>query len=533
MLQFYGIKTNKEGVPKRYTISLGLWESLNTGLYIHHCYQGEQQKVLKALSDEIDRIYQSGNNHDKVEIRRSVAGVLRTRDIMRFIYENSNYIELKLDVSQILTSTAKIEHKWEKIEKLLVEFIFPLSTEARERLICNNSSELRKIMQMVAIFFMEQDGEIPPANLDLQFVKNQFPRVIWKKKGDLSAEEDLFWQPQTSLCKVTYLVSRVLSGYFETKNRELIVFNNNQQPQENYSQTEQLPLADELIPTEMPDRIEITLQKQDELQPQPALIPESVSETLLSIQKQIQREFSHEGVKHFLGIMRQFSENKQGLCLFDNYQHLKLVARLNKEGRCTEHQKKLFDSVLAKLTELQVNRYWDTGENTVRVSTPFIIRMGSKKMLMVGGTVVQYKLDPMFVASRENPFLLGQHLQLISEELFRESSSKHALLTGIASYLTGTWLYESTKNRASVQKTARQIIEGCSFNITPANRYRIRHKLSSELNYMVQKSYIGKMDLHNSPRGNPWEDVYELSPPTYYLNKLNSLSELNRGQLCG
>jgi hypothetical protein len=159
--------------------------------------------------------------------------------------------------------------------------------------------------------------------------------------------------------------------------------------------------------------------------------------------------------------------------------------------------------------------------------------MGSKKMLMVGGTVVQYKLDPMFVASRENPFLLGQHLQLISEELFRESSSKHALLTGIASYLTGTWLYESTKNRASVQKTARQIIEGCSFNITPANRYRIRHKLSSELNYMVQKSYIGKMDLHNSPRGNPWEDVHELSPPTYYLNKLNSLSELNRRQLCG
>ncbi|MCP4295949.1 MAG: hypothetical protein GY786_10110 [Proteobacteria bacterium] len=525
MLRFHGIRFDQQGKPERYTSTTGLLETLNTGLYLHKCFQGEQKKVLKAIELEIDQVYQpvGGRNQNKTDLRQKAAKGFRKREIMRFIYRDSGYLELKLAVARILITPADIEPKWEKIQWLLMEYVYPLSSNARENLICNGNSEFFKIMQMVTLFFLEQNDDIPPANLELQFVRNQFPKVIWKKREAIHSDEDPFWQPRSPLCKVTYLVARILSSCFEEEKKGLLI-----------PQSDTKPITDDnLLPKIPPSNIEICRANEDQ-QEQLFTLPEQVPETLLSIQKQIQKEFSHEGVKHFLAILRQFSENRNPICSFSRFKHLKLVAKLDKRGQSTEHQKKLFKSILKRLSEMEVTRSWTDLDEPYSVTTPFILKTGSTRVLGdESSSTIEYKLDPMFELNRDNPYLLGQHLQLIPEKLFNESSHKHAYIAGIASYLTGTWLYEANQHLSPVQKTARQIIEGCAFNITSSNRYRTRIKLNSELKYMSQKSYIGKMELKYSSKGNPWEDIYEISPPEYYCEKLTPMLAMNQQRLCG
>ncbi|PCI27535.1 MAG: hypothetical protein COB67_08315 [SAR324 cluster bacterium] len=538
MLKFYGIRFNQQGVPERYTLSFDLKESLNASLHIHDYFGGKKEEALTAIDEEINRQYQPSNpidRHSKA-FRYTVAKWFRTKDIANFLFQDEAIYPTKLEVAKVLNTGREIEEKWLDIEQILLKHLSKLSIEEREQLINNCESGFHKILQMITLFFLEQDEEQPPANLELQFLRNQFPRVIWKKKQGIHGGSDPFWQPQNLFCRVSYLITRILSRSYLNERALQPVPVQNPIPQAVAQPIIVNNCWGELLPQKSPDRIQVSFAADNQAYEQLSLLPETVPETLLSLQKIIQKKYSHEGVKHFLGILRQFSTSKGGFTTFNTYKHLQLVTRLSKKGRSTDRQYQIFCDVFQSLMSLQVSRVWEEAEDDEMKETQnsFILEVG-REYTGKGKrrSVKKYMLDPLFAASPENPFRLGLHLQLIPNELFRESTHKHSLLTGISSYLAGTWLNEFPQNRGVMKKTARQIIEGCAFNITPSNRYRIRRKLNSELAFMEEKNYIGNIRLTHNTNGNPWEDLYEIEASDYFRKKLQSFNTQKRERLVG
>ena len=270
-----------------------------------------------------------------------------------------------------------------------------------------------------------------------------------------------------------------------------------------------------IMPDRTPDVVQLMQANASNDMDQAVLYPETVAETLLSLQKTVQKCFSHEGVRHLLGILRQIAENRsRNICEFDMGKHFRLVARITRKGECSGKQKKLFNQVFELLSNLRVVRFWNSTKGSRKITSPFIVQIGIEQNNSVHDFAIKkLLLDPLFFPSCENPYQLGSHLQLIPHRLFRESIHKHALLPGLSSYLSGSWLNDYLQKQGILEKTAREIIEGCAFNVTANNRYCILRKLGSELEYMERRKYIKECRFVKNPDGNPWEDLYRIRAP--------------------
>ncbi|MBU2510563.1 hypothetical protein KJ966_04465 [bacterium] len=537
MLKFYGIRFNQNGSPERFSLSFAIGESLHAGLHICEQLNGDPQKTTEAVDKEIGKLFQgpeSKKNNKK--FRFFVAKWFRTKDIVLFLLKNAATKELKLSIAKILDSREVIENKWKQIEPLVLGFLSQLSVTERNQQLSDSESDVNMIMQMISLFFLEQDEEVPPANLELQFIRYQFPKIIWKKKDGFNAISNPFWLPKNMFCRASYLLARIISKIYEhsVSNRVDIVpvhliADQQTVPSQMDSFEKNSPTFSlhSLMPDEVPDEIRLEIEDDGQEDEQLQLIPESVSETLLSLQKMIQKRFSHDGVKHLLGILRQFAgSNSEGYCLFSVRKHLELVAKPSKQGEFSEKQVTLFTEVFRLLSTVKVKRFWKKDEDTRETSNPFVLELysecQSQKPCSLRKKIV---LDPIFLPGINNPFHLGMHLRLIPPRLFRESIYKHPLLPGLASYLTGTWLNEFIGKRGVASKTTREVIEGCAFNIVPSNKLRIIDKAKSELAYMKEKCYISEYSCENDDKGNPWDDHLTI---TASENVLASIAEKMR-----
>ena len=537
MLKFYGIRFNQNGTPERFSLSFALSESLHAGLKLSELLNGDPLGTAKAVDDEINRLFQCPETkRNSKQFRFLVARWFRTKDIVQFLFTNQESTLLKIEICRVLDAGDSIKNKWKKIEKLLLDYLAKLEAGEKNEQLSNPESDIGLILQMVSLFFMEQDDELPPANLELQFIRYQFPRIIWKKKDGFNAASNPFWLPQNMYCRSSYLLARLISRIYEKTGTSFETFQSESNkairevPLKSQVQLRTVPNAvslKSLLPDNPPDELQLILQKSPEDNEQLCLIPETVSETLLSLQKTIQKKLSHDGVKHLLGILRQFaSASSDGFCSFDIQSHLKLIARESKQGSFSEKQVSLFNETFNILSKIKVKRIWNEPGKERESENHFVLECytESKKNEVVP-SVKKLVLDPLFLPARNNPFHLGGHLRLIPPRLFRESTQKHALLPGIASYLTGTWLNEYAVNRGIATKSTRQIIEGCAFNVTPATRYRIVDKVNSELAYMKEKCYISDYRHQKSEDGNPWDDLHSI---TASENVLASLAEKMR-----
>lgn len=522
MLKFYGIRFNQQGAPERFTLSFAISESLHVGLYMYDSIEGDQDRIVEVIDQEIEKRFQeSGTEKSNRQFRFMIAKWFRTKDIMQFVFRDKSTQRLKLNIARILDSKESIEAKWQSIEPLLLDYVDTLPPEDRNRRLSDQESEINLILQMVTLFFLEQDDEVPPANLEMQFIRYQFPKIIWKKKDGFNASSNPFWLPKNMYCRVSFLLAKIISKLYERaesvieeKSTELVAFRKEiQHSSFSYSA---------LYPGLQPDEIRLELKEEETSDYQLSLLPETAFESLLSIQKLIQRKFSHDGVRHFLGIIRQLASCfVDGACEFDTLAHLDLVGRKSKEGSFSKKQVDLFRGVYDILKQIVVKRVWKDENGEKKTSNPFILEL-CKEVSSQDYRCWKHKLmlDPIFRPTAHNPFRLGTHLRFVPSALFQESIYKHALLPGLASYLTGTWLNEYAVNKGKTRKTMREIIEGCAFNITPANKYRIVGKVKSELAYMKEKCYLEEYGCEKDPQGNPWDDLHVLTAPETVLAQI-------------
>ena len=533
MLKFYGIRFSPQGSPERYEFSIALRESLNASLHMHARYAGDLEKTLAAIDREVDRLYLTYPNAQTktAQFRFLLAKWLRAKDIARFLFDELAKCPLRPKVARILDSPLKIEEKWGRIEPPIVQYLFSLQPKAREEMLSHPNSEVGLLLQMINLFFLEQDEESPPVNLDLLFIKKQFPKIVWKKADGISTTSSPFWLPENPYCRIPFLLSRLTAALhrleIELLKKALItnpVLESGRSsipPDTVKSPPAPLSLGS-IMPSRTPDEVQLIHADSSKEMDRATLIPETVGETLLSLQKTVQKRFSHEGVKHLIGILRQIVEKQsRHICEFDVAEHFRLVARITKKGECSKRQRGLFERVFEMLGGLRVIRCWNNGKETRKITTPLIAQIGMQQWSSVGSfEIKKLLLDPLFFPNRKNPYRLGIHLRLIPRRLFQESSHRHALLPGLSSYLYGSWLNDTLRNRGVLEKSASEIVEGGAFNVAAANRYRILQKLESELKYMERKKYVGTCRIVKSPNGNPWEDLYRIRAPEEALEML-------------
>jgi len=517
MLKFYGIRFNKQGAPERFSISFALRESLNAGLHIFDYYERDLEKTLAAIDDEINKLFQERDANGKrvhAPFRMTVAKWFQTRDVVRFVCQDQSLRRHKMAIARCLNRPETITAKWERIERILVKRTAGLPPEERETEICNPESDLNLTLQMVGLFFLEQDDEVPPANLELQFIRNQFPKIIWKKKDGFSAASNPFWLPQNPLCRISYLMSRIVAGASRKTEALVPVAPPLELLEQRSASYPQLSFG-ALLPDELPDELRLEFEGDDSRRAQLSFLPETAPETLLSLQKMIQKRFWHDGVKHLMAIFRQIAERSSaGICEFDSEKHFRLITRAKPNGSWSEKQLTILRGVLATLFQLRVKRFWKNEERPREISNPFMAELCSEvDPERSAFPVRKLMLDPIFCPGENNPFRLGGHLTLIPDDLFRESIHKHTLLPGLSSYIAGVRLNDFRTDQGALEKSTRDLIEGGAFNVTPANKFRLLRKLNSELVYMEEKGYISRYSLLQDPNGNPWNDRHRFCAP--------------------
>jgi len=517
MLRFYGIRFNNQGAPERFTLTFALRESLNAGLQILDYYQEDSKQTQSAIGEEINKLFQNSGSKSRISspFRLTVAKWFRTRDMIRFICRKKELGPQKLAIARLLNTPESIVEKWLKIELLLLEGLSGMGQKRQEEALGNPESELNLILQMVGLFFLEQDDEMPPANLQLQFIRNQFPKTIWKKKDGFSAASNPFWLPKNPYCRASYLANRMMMGL----SRQAGDFALAEVPLETILPPKPPPTGafsfDVLLPKELPDELRLEFQGDDSRNTQLSFLPETAAETLLSLQKMIQKRFFHEGVKHLMAIFRQLAERSTaGLCEFDTEKHFKLITKSKRKGSYSDKQQTVLNGVLTTLFQLRLKRFWKRDDHPREISNPFMLELCSESDPDRSCFPIRkLMLDPIFSPGQDNPFRLGGHLTLIPEALFQESIHKHTLLPGLSSFIAGVWLIDFQKDQGVIEKSTREIVEGGAFNITPANKYRMVGKLKSELAYMEEKCYISGYSLIEDKNGNPWDDRHRFSAP--------------------
>ena len=517
MLRFYGIRFNNQGAPERFTVTFALRESLNAGLQIFDYYKEDYQKAQEAIGEEINKLFQNSGIGSRITgpFRLTVAKWFRTKDMIRFICQKKTFSQHKLEIARLLNTPETIVEKWLRIELILLERLSGLGQKRQEEELGNPESELNLILQMVGLFFLEQDDEMPPANLQLQFIRNQFPKIIWKKKDGFSAASNPFWLPKNPYCRASYLANRVMmrlsqqAGNFAPAQVPLKAIAPPPLPS---TQTFSFGV---LLPKELPDELRLEFQSDENRSKQLSFLPETAAETLLSLQKMIQKRFLHEGVKHLMAIFRQLAERSTaGLCEFDTENHFRLITKSKRKGAYSEKQQSVLNGVLTTLFQLRLKRFWKRDDQPREISNPFMLELCCESDPDRSCFPIRkLMLDPIFCPGQDNPFRLGGHLTLIPEALFQESIHKHALLPGLSSFFAGVWLIDFQRDQGVFEKSTREIVEGGAFNITPANKYRMAGKLKSELAYMEEKCYISDYSLIEDKHGNPWDDRHRFSAP--------------------
>ena len=524
MLKFYGLFKNSKGNPERYSIKIDLLESLNAVMVIHDHFDGDQSKTAFAVKEEIEKLYSPSSSLgiDKTSLRQRAAKWFRCKDIIQFLFTDAEYYSLKLQVIRILVTPKPIPEKWKEIESVLAPIIYAKGMDYLEW----RDSPVEMILEMVVLAFLDQNQEWPPANLELSFIKGNFPKVVWRKRNEFHQASDPFWKPKNPYCSIGFLFSCLFlesakQGKTNSNHLSLVPsdsFGNltGDHYLQLHSQIEELPFQ----------KIEIKLEGSSQPDEQMEIFPKSASETLLSLQKLVQKKYSHEGVKHLLWIIKGFSEaDPKEIFQFDDEKYLLSITGKSKKNGFSAKQRSVLEGVLDILERVSIKRTYNRSdeEGQSQISTSLVLKIGQMAKILGDDIYVRnYLLDPIFFPAKNNLFRLGQHLSMIPQEAFGTSSRLHALVPGLSGYFSGTWLNEYGSKKGVLEKKATEIIEGCAFNVTPANRVRLYRKLGEELVYMKEQSFIGCYTVTESNDKNPMDALYQITASEFTQKQLAS-----------
>ncbi|MDT8446746.1 MAG: hypothetical protein RRB13_07605 [bacterium] len=492
MLHFQGIRTNRQGVPERYSVRYDLMASLEALLVIIEHHQGDAEAVMASIDASLNDHFRHSAplGNARGEHRRATAQWFRARDMAQFLFKEPALRRLKLNSLRLLLEPRPLEDKWQLIKESLVQGIQELEPQFAHALLLEPDSDLHRLLETLGLFFLDQDPELPPMNLEMEFLRGDFPKRIWRRKGNLSPSPSPFWQPQNRLCDALVLEQLVLEQLFEERVHQAL--SHAYEPEGTITQ----------------NTGPISLRFEEEGQTL-ELIPQSPAETLLLLQREVQRQHSFEGSKHLLALMRQLAEAQSPQFRFDKKSHFELLGRLKQGQEISLRQQQLLDDVLAAMSRVKVRRQ----QTLETIETPLLMRWAEIESPQ-GPGAIELLLDPILY----HGLGLGQQLRLIPREVFLESTQSHGLIPGLMAYLTGWWLVQYPERKGVFNCRADKLIEAFTLKKSATQKAKFQAKIKSELKYMAEKKYIGAFEV--SPHANPFEEEYQITAPLALLETL-------------
>ncbi len=497
MLEFHGLTKKNSVSLTRYKEIFALQESLYAALYIHSALHGDKAQCLASIKKEVDTIYASNTTKQGLaSFRLLISKWLRVKDILEFLFQEPSLYSVKLAIFEILQKDMPIQAKWDAILPSLVTWLDVITDSNLCAMLADEESQLHKLLTFIALLFLDQDESLPPPNLRLRFKKNAFPLVVWMQNKEVSTYVGTFWKASSPLCYKSVLIASLQKHLDKTNSLDENPAHNNIYPA-NY--TNRLP-------------VNLFLQETNQTDEQLLLFQTSPEEGLLSLQKAIYDKFSYEGVHHFLAFIRQVTSLAQSATIsFSVKKHVQLLygTQVNKVK-----EKKATQLLLQLLELMQNTKVVRLGKENRKLETPFILNYGKETQ----NNNLQYRLiiDPLF-STGKNKYALGQHLRLIPSSLFQETVRSHPFISSLASYFTGTWLY----NIKPIQADKETLLEGAALFQGNHTKKWLLQKLNTELAYMEKKQYIGKAKLekHNTS--------YYITAPSFLLSNQTKQASLS------
>ena len=504
MLKFHGIQMYK-GIPERFKIQYHLFISLQLALNQLELHEENVENAIQSIKNQVQQIFKNLHTNSKGtrEYKTNVSQHQRAIDILVFLGSKKEIFPIKSKIASILLLHDTIENKWKKVQGLLVRQI-ELLIGGKDLVILTSdpNSDIHKILQMVILFFLDQNVEIPPPNLLMKFVFGAFPLHTWSQISQIEGAYIPLWTPKNKFCRLQYLAGQLLISL--GKKPYSLCTKEQKDAHQKETGTSVLKSKNKVI-------ITFKYSEPGRSEEQLLMIPNSPSESLVEFQKNIRQKYTYEGVRHFFGILRQISNSPRNEnCLFDVKKHLLLLSKPNRLGIFPEKQVKFFYDVLCEFKNLNVIRTWETYQSTNALAQQIGIEEEANQK-MSNYPIIKLLLDKLFLPSANNFLSLGSFLSLMPSKLFKENIRQHAILPSLSAYFSCVWLSEFKRNYGVTEKTAEEIIEGSMMTVSKTGKYRVIHKLKSELSYMEQRKYISKFSINPSSEKNPWKDRYKVS----------------------
>ena len=531
MLLFNGIQV-KNGKREKYQIHYLLCESYGLALQFLQKNDFILEHAITDIKSHINNLYQdfSQNNKSKKLTERlahkkkfhsTVAQKMRAKEIIEFFERYKENATFLFDSLKILLKDLSIEKKWLEIESLFTNQK-SLKQDTSEQ---KNREFLEEFVLFVMLFFADQSKKIPPPNLVLNFVYQNFPKHNWSATDcsqNLRPQEWIFDEKYGS---VFFLLENLWKYSYPKNSLQSTSIATNKSSLKN---NELSSSVEENIYNESTIQ-KIVLRYQENASTK-QLFDNSIDVVMRIFMQHLLKKYQSKSINHFMAILYQihknYDSNKNTLknCFFDWEFHFQLILSSPKKNLLKQWE--ISQEVLQEFQKIQAVRTVKKKNRLFEIHNPLIQTMSKiyaledqflKKNLQQNKLYL--KIDPCLIPTKDNPLQFAASLRFIPKSLFQENIKTYPFLILLCVYLYDCWLYEFPKWKGKLSRKMDDLIVGSCIRISKSGKYRTAQRIRSAIQFLKQKKYIENYKISSLCK-NSLETVYLISAPTELHKKL-------------
>ena len=375
------------------------------------------------------------------------------------------------------------------------------------------------------LFFADQSKKIPPPNLVLNFVYQNFPKHNWSATDcsqNLRPQEWIFDEKYGS---VFFLLENLWKYSYPKNSLQSTSIATNKSSLKN---NELSSSVEENIYNESTIQ-KIVLRYQENASTK-QLFDNSIDVVMRIFMQHLLKKYQSKSINHFMAILYQihknYDSNKNTLknCFFDWEFHFQLILSSPKKNLLKQWE--ISQEVLQEFQKIQAVRTVKKKNRLFEIHNPLIQTMSKiyaledqflKKNLQQNKLYL--KIDPCLIPTKDNPLQFAASLRFIPKSLFQENIKTYPFLILLCVYLYDCWLYEFPKWKGKLSRKMDDLIVGSCIRISKSGKYRTAQRIRSAIQFLKQKKYIENYKISSLCK-NSLETVYLISAPTELHKKL-------------
>ncbi len=250
----------------------------------------------------------------------------------------------------------------------------------------------------------------------------------------------------------------------------------------------------------------------------------------------INKTFGSEGIKHFLGYLVALEEyGRNGTFYWNVNEHLERLGYKRKSnGSFKPELKKNAIEIIKLLNSLFITAT-KVGDNSKSVEARKLFSIIGIKIEELNQEIINESIeiraeDYWYKSSFDTDDGKSPQYSKLLRDVVKEHSKDHSLTLYLAPLLAVFW--RINKENGFFELAMKNLLEWCNIDISSDIKHKNRtlSNIENELDYMVEKRYIGKWECKNnaplpSNSNNPYEIVIRFYAPDWLQNELNLITK--------